>query len=793
MTASIAPMSASAAATPPKPNPDATHPLAMQQEAQRVSIAPKTALRPFTAPAPLNTAAAASGPQREVFGFALANTLTDPAVGDSTWNFGLLSTVAFFGLHVNDDGTFASDSGATVWNSSQLTNLVNLAHAHGTKVVLTIIEQDFSSGTPHMCSALAHSSTTVTNTVNEVQAKGVDGVNVDYEGLNGSCGNADPSWARHTLTSFTASLRAALPAGSYLSIDTYASSAADPAGFFDIGGLAPSVDSFFVMAYDLEYSNWSLAPLNCSSFCLGPTAPLTGYYYNDTTTAGQYVSVAGASKVILGVPYYGRKSCVSSTSPNQYPTSAVQADTYLNAASESGSNLVQPGTYQTHRDANDPSGSERWDTWVNTSLTCAREFYWDDTTSLSHKYALVNSDGLRGVGIWNLNYGGGSPELWCLLNNSFAPSSGAYQGAPAIVDTQPSSGREAGGTVVTITGCRFTGVSAVMFGSTPASSFTFVSDSQVTAVSPPHPTGTVTVSLTATSGTSAASSSDLFTYTFNGLYTLEAYGGIHGDDAPPISPQPYFGWNIARAGKPWPGAGSPQAGFVLDGYGGLHPYGSPSLTPGQEPYYPGNDIARDFVFTPAGTGGYELDGYGGIHPFTVGANPMPPLPVNFPYFAGQDVAKKITLLSDGSGGYVLDAFGGLHPWATAGHGLPVSMSAYGYWAGQNIARDVWLSSDSTASSGHGYVVDAYGGFHPFWSANATAPAAMAVYGYWSGSDIARGTWFLPGSTAAAPSGYTLDAYGGLHPFAGGGQSLPPAITQYGYWPGRDIAKAVWGG
>ena len=28
---------------------------------------------------------------------------------------------------MNDDGTFASDSGATVWNSSQLTNLVNLA------------------------------------------------------------------------------------------------------------------------------------------------------------------------------------------------------------------------------------------------------------------------------------------------------------------------------------------------------------------------------------------------------------------------------------------------------------------------------------------------------------------------------------------------------------------------------------------------------------------------------------------------------------------------------------------
>ena len=220
--------------------------------------------------------------------------------------------------------------------------------------------------------------------------------------------------------------------------------------------------------------------------------------------------------------------------------------------------------------------------------------------------------------------------------------------------------------------------------------------------------------------------------------------------------------------------------------------GSPALTPGQEPYYAGNDIARDFVFTAGGTAGYSLDGYGGIHPFTVGNNPMPPQAVNFPYFAGQDVAKKIVLLADGSGGYVLDAFGGLHPWATAGHGLPVSMSAYGYWAGQNIARDVWLAPDSTASMGHGYVIDAYGGFHAFWSGNATAPVGMAAYGYWAGQDIVRGLWLMPGSSASGASGYTLDAYGGLHPFAGGGQTLPPAIVQYAYWPGRDLAKSLWG-
>jgi spore germination protein YaaH len=371
-------------------------------------------------PPSLASTASAGGPNREVFGFALGSSLADPTVGYPSWNFGLLTTVAYFGLHVNDDGTFASDAGATTWNSSQLTAMVAAAHSKKARVVLTIVLQDFSAGTPHMCAGLANSGTTVTNTVNEIKAKGVDGVNVDYEGLNGSCGNtSDASWARHTFTHFVATLRSALPTGSNLSVDTYASSASDPIGFYDVPGLSPWVDSFFVMAYDLEYSNYTRPPTSCSSFCLGPTAPLTGYYYNDASTAQQYRAVVPASKVILGVPYYGRKACVPNGSPNQFPTSGVVADTYLDAVGESSAPEVQAGSYSTHRDANDPAGQERWDTWYNTTLKCTRELYWDDALSLGHKYDLVNADNLRGVGIWNLNYGGGAPELWNLLAAKF--------------------------------------------------------------------------------------------------------------------------------------------------------------------------------------------------------------------------------------------------------------------------------------------------------------------------------------------------------------------------------------
>ncbi len=383
-----------------------------------------------------------TGLKREVFGFALASSLADPNVGYPSWNFSALSTVAFFGPHVNGSGAIVADSGWNVWNSSALSNLVSTAHASNTKVVLTIILQDFQPGTPTMCAGLINRATTVAQAVAQVNAKHVDGINVDYEGLNGTCSNGQT--AQSMLTDFARQLRSAMPSPAYLSIDTYASSAVDTLGFFDVAGLNGYVDSFFVMAYDLEYSNWRRSPTNCSSFCLGPTAPLSGYYYNDTSTASQYASVVGASKVLLGVPYYGRKACVGGGVPNAYPTGSVTADTYLDASGESTDPAVSSGSYAVHRDANDPAGRERWDTWFNASLGCTRELYWDDVTSLGLKYDLVNRDGLRGVGIWNLNYGGGAPELWSTLISHFA-------GCQSVTATSTPRSPAAVGTSVTIT------------------------------------------------------------------------------------------------------------------------------------------------------------------------------------------------------------------------------------------------------------------------------------------------------------------------------------------------------
>jgi len=728
---------------------------------------------------------AGEGPQREVFGFALASSLSDTSIGYPSWKFSLLSTVAFFGLHANDNGTIASDSGLTVWNSSQLTGLLSTAHQYGTKVVVTIILQDFGPGTPHMCSGLANRATTVSQVVAQVKAKGVDGVNIDYEGLAGTCSNGQQ--ARAMMTDFAKRMRAALPAGSYLSVDTYASSATDPIGFFDVGGLNAYVDSFFVMAYDLEYSNYRHAPPGCSKFCLGPTAPLTGYYYNDTDTAGQYAHAVSPGKVILGVPYYGRKSCVSQGTPNQYPTGSVTADMYLDASGESGASSVKAGSFAWHRDANDPAGQERWDTWFNTSMNCTRELYWDDIVSLGDKYALVNKDNLRGVGIWTLNYAGGVPEVWALLDTYFECSTQITAGSSQSTSEfslSLSSGScstsyfELQQYDATLKQGKFQLTNAKASGGAATAKVqgflghTYdISARAHSTGGAPGPWATLQVSVTST-GT--------YSHPWKALYTVDAYGGLYVDGSPPLAVSAYWpGWKIARAGHSLPSV--PDSGAVLDGYGGLHSYGAP-MTLKTTAYWAGQDIARDFAFLPDGSGGYVLDGYGGLHPFSINGKTMPAGATTGVYWSGWDIARRVVIFSDGTGGYVLDGWGGIHPFGVNGKPRPAAVSA-GYWPHWDIIHDLALIPGTHS----GYQLDGFGGIHPFAPVGQTMPASLKSSAYWPNWDIARAIVILGGSTLSAPSGYVLDGYGGLHQF--GGAPAPPAFS---YWPGRDIARDLAG-
>ena len=111
-----------------------------------------------------------------------------------------------------------------------------------------------------------------------LQAKSLDGVNFDFEGE----GSGDQAGLTNLITSVAGSLRAADPHWQ-ITMDTYASSAGDSGGFYNIPALGQVVDAFFVMDYELNLPAARTA-----------ASPLTSGMFSSLTTLPQYdAAVAG--------------------------------------------------------------------------------------------------------------------------------------------------------------------------------------------------------------------------------------------------------------------------------------------------------------------------------------------------------------------------------------------------------------------------------------------------------------------------------------------------------------------
>ena len=101
-------------------------------------------------------------------------------------------------------------------------------------------------------------------------------------------------------------------------------------------------------------------------------------------------------------------------SPAQYGASvAVLYETALQFATDNGRQY-------------DPVEGVAWTTYQRQNctatygcVTATRELYYDDAQSLAAKYDLINSYGIRGVGIWALGYDGSRPELYQVIKDKF--------------------------------------------------------------------------------------------------------------------------------------------------------------------------------------------------------------------------------------------------------------------------------------------------------------------------------------------------------------------------------------
>lgn len=386
----------------------------LQLTPARTPIAPRV---PRTNAAVGSAAAAPSGRplQREVFAFAPYWALQHNA----SWNYSLMSTVAYFGLDLYADGTFVQGNNGWVgWTSQDMVNTINQAHQAGDRVVVVI--KAFDNAT--ICSiTYSTAQTAINSTIAQIRAKSIDGVNVDFEGSNTTCPNGQSLQAGVTgfMTQLSSQVHQQLP-GSFVTIDTYSGAASWDSGEFNIGALAPVVDAFFVMAYDMSFGNMSGQA--------GPNAPLNGWTYNDTTSVNQYLTKAPASKVILGVPYYGYKWSTSSNQPYATITGGGTAEPYSNV----GGDFICAANDQLKQDW-DGTASSPWASWLSpptsTDPNCPaynnwRELYYDNAQSLGYKYDLVNRANLRGTGMWALGYDGNAPELWQAIQDKFVSWSG---------------------------------------------------------------------------------------------------------------------------------------------------------------------------------------------------------------------------------------------------------------------------------------------------------------------------------------------------------------------------------
>ena len=116
-----------------------------------------------------------------------------------------------------------------------------------------------------------------------------------------------------------------------------------------------------------------------------------------------------ASKVILGVPYYGR---AWSTTTNKLHAKNISGEKYGTSVSVVYERCPRAAIAVAGR-RYDRTEGVAWTAYRRQNCTKAygcvtswRQLYFDDATALKAKYDLVNGYGLRGVGLWALGYDG---------------------------------------------------------------------------------------------------------------------------------------------------------------------------------------------------------------------------------------------------------------------------------------------------------------------------------------------------------------------------------------------------
>jgi spore germination protein YaaH/PKD repeat protein len=303
---------------------------------------------------------------------------------EANYDWSLISDLSYFCYTVD-----AATGNATTTNSWSTANVVTQALSHGVRVNLCVTL--FSNHATFFGSSSAQ-QTLINNLISLVQARGANGVNIDFEGL--------PSSQKTNFTNFMMNLCNAFHSqisGSQVSVCLYA---VDWSTVFDIATLKDYIDLFCIMGYDYYYGGSTTA---------GPSSPLysltSSYDYNVTKSITYYLAAGvPANKLVLGLPYYGEEWATSASTVPSSATGTGSSKIY-NTVRNNSSGYYTPANWHFNTNSYVPyfaynNGSSWYQCWI------------DNAYSLGKKMELVWKRGIAGIGIWALGYDDGYPDLW---------------------------------------------------------------------------------------------------------------------------------------------------------------------------------------------------------------------------------------------------------------------------------------------------------------------------------------------------------------------------------------------
>lgn len=295
---------------------------------------------------------------------------TDTAYLQKVEASGLINTLAPRWFFLQEDGTFED-----VGNSS----MVAWAHQHNLKI-WPLVGNHFNQALTHQYLSGAESRQNLVRQLMALASKyGVDGLNIDFEGV----GSTD----RAAFTAFIRELsQAAHAQGVQISVDLPPNFGSENLAAYDDANLAKDADYLVLMGYD---EHWNNAPR------AGSVSSLPWL----TRGIDSFVSVAPASKIIVGLPLYTRDwTVVAGKTVSKELTLPQQTNQLVG----NGASMLWDAVVGQYVAKYDKSG-EAHTIWV------------EDARSLAQKTSVALDRGVAGAAYWRI--GGETNDVWKSLQN----------------------------------------------------------------------------------------------------------------------------------------------------------------------------------------------------------------------------------------------------------------------------------------------------------------------------------------------------------------------------------------